>query len=55
MQDLWIPPAGDYPAISQGVVLLPGSENNGDVKGFLAFLKSPQANYLVRKAGYLTP
>jgi len=55
MQDVWIPSVSDYPAISQGVVLLPGSEHNSNVKAFLIFLKSPQAKHLVREAGYLIP
>lgn len=48
----WLVPATLHQPIEQGAVLLTRSKNNEAAAAFLAFLKSPEANAVIRDLGY---
>jgi molybdate transport system substrate-binding protein len=50
----WIVPANLYRPIRQDAVLLRSGAGNEAAKGFLAFLKGPEANTVIEKFGYTT-
>jgi molybdate transport system substrate-binding protein len=48
----WVVPASMYKTIAQDAVLLKTGANNEAAKGFLAFLKGPEARKVIEKYGY---
>ena len=48
----WTVPAADHAPIDQQAILLTPGANNAAAKGFLAFLKGPQAVAIIKKYGY---
>jgi molybdate transport system substrate-binding protein len=50
----WIVPANLYRPIRQDAALLRSGAENECAKGFLAFLKGPEANTVIEKFGYTT-
>jgi molybdate transport system substrate-binding protein len=48
----WTVPAADHAPIDQQTILLTPGANNAAAKGFLAFLKGPQAVAIIKKYGY---
>lgn len=51
----WIVPAKLYQPLDQEAVLLKSAEQNVAAKAFLAFIKSPEAQDIIRKFGYELP
>jgi molybdate transport system substrate-binding protein len=51
----WLVPAGLYQPLEQEAVLLKPAERNDAAKAFLAYLKSPEAQAIIRKFGYAMP
>ncbi len=49
---VWLAPAGDYPAIKQNAVLLKPGADDAAAKAFLDYLKSPEAIAVITAAGY---
>ncbi len=47
--------SGDYPAIEQGAVILRSSQQKGIARQFLAFLKTPAMQELLRSYGFGIP
>ena len=48
----WVVPASMYKTIAQDAVLLKTGANNEAAKGFMAFLKGPEARKVIEKYGY---
>ena len=48
-------PAGDYPAIEQGCVILKSSQQKATAKAFLDYIKTPVIKELFRSYGFAVP
>lgn len=50
--EYWVVPQADYEPINQASVVLKKGENNAAIKGFMAFLKTPEAIKIIESYGY---
>lgn len=51
----WLVPADLYQPLDQEAVLLKSAEQNAGARAFLAYLKTPAAQEIIRKFGYALP
>ena len=51
----WIVPAGSYPALQQGVVIVSHSKNKTVAAKFLKYLAGPESQAIFRQYGFVTP
>jgi molybdate transport system substrate-binding protein len=51
----WLIPTGNYAPIEQAAVLTSKGKDNPDAQRYMAFLRSPEAQGIFEKCGYLPP
>lgn len=50
--EYWLVPQADYKPINQSAVVLNRGKENAAIKDFMAFMKTPEAIYIIKKYGY---
>ena len=51
----WVVPAGYYPPLEQGVVVVSSSHHKNEAADLIEFLRSPEASAMLRRYGFTLP